>query len=55
MLDTKDILGKFDSLKDYEKFNLDWTKACASINPTEDNVERHNRQKRRAELMGVEV
>lgn len=40
MLETKQIAVFFDSLSEYERFNLAWTSICARLNPTERNMQR---------------
>ena len=55
MLETADILGKFHSLKEYEKFNLEWTRECAKLNPTERNKRRLEDMEYRAKLMKLEA
>ena len=55
MLSTEDLRGKFESLKEYEGFNLAWTRECARLNPTDMNTERLKKQKHKAELLGLEV
>lgn len=53
MLETKQISVFFGSLNEYEQFNLEWTSACAKLNPTERNVERLGVLKKRAERLGT--
>lgn len=53
MLETKQISTFFESLSEYEHFSLEWTSACAKLNPTERNVERLGVLKRRAERLGI--
>lgn len=42
MLETKQTAEFFETLQDYENFNLAWTSICARLNPTERNVARHD-------------
>lgn len=55
MLTTSEIQDKgFAYLKDYEQFVLEWTRECARLNPTEENVLRLEIAERRARLMKLE-
>lgn len=47
MLETKQIAVFFDSLSEYERFNLAWTSICAMLNPTERNMQRLGMLRRR--------
>ena len=55
MLETTDMRDKFSSLKEFEQFNLGWTRACAKLNPTEKNLERLDGVEHRAELLRLEA
>lgn len=53
MLETRQIELLFDSLQDYEKFRLEWTSVCATLNQSEQNVNRLKDAQNRAIMLGV--
>lgn len=53
MLDTKQIQDKFDSLKAFERFCLEWTRICAKLNRNGVNAERITVVEVRAERLGI--
>lgn len=54
MLKAEEIIGKFSTLKNYEKFNLEWTRVCARLNPTDSNKKRREEMEKRAKELGLE-
>lgn len=54
MLETKEIAVMFDSLQDFEKFNLEWTSICARLNPSNANVQLLSKAQKRARKLGIE-
>ena len=51
IINTKQIVGKFQSLEEFERFRLEWTRICSKLNKHGKNAERLALTEERAKIM----
>lgn len=54
MIATEQIKRYFDTLSEYETFRVRWTRACAAINNTDENIRRLEEVENRARILGID-
>ena len=54
MIATEQIKIYFDTLSEYETFRVRWTRACAVLNNTDDNIRRLEEFENRARILGID-
>lgn len=54
MIATEQIKRYFDTLSEYETFRVRWTRACAVLNNTDDNIRRLEEFENRERILGID-